>query len=117
MPINRHLHYDENRQREGYTSSSSAQMLRKFVDFISFKRFKIQQMYNTTQNDAMFYDRKVTITIVYKSHQIASISELHRSLMVKQYLDNFKMQYGLDLWSVHFIEKTARKDLITSTMF
>ena len=23
-------------------------------------------MYNTTQNDAMFYDRKLTITIVYK---------------------------------------------------
>ena len=72
-------------------------MLRKFVDFISFKRFKIKQMYSTTQNDAMLYDRKLTITIVYKSHQIASISELHRSLMVKQYLDNFKMQYGLDL--------------------
>ena len=89
-------------------------MLRKFVDFISFKSFKIKQMYNTTQNDAMFYDRKLTITIVYKT---ASISELHRSLMVKQYLDNFKKQYGLDLWSVHFIEKTARKSLITSTMF
>ena len=89
-------------------------MLRKFVDFISFKSFKIKQMYNTTQNDAMFYDRKLTITIVYK---IASISELHRSLMVKQYLDNFKKQYGLDLWSVHFIEKTARKSLIISTMF
>ena len=71
-------------------------------------------MYNTTQNDAMYYDRKLTITIVYK---IASISELHRSLMVKQYLDNFKKQYGLDLWSVHFIEKTARKSLIISTMF
>ena len=89
-------------------------MLRKFVDFISFKSLKIKQIYNTTQNDAMFYDRKLTITIVYK---IASISELHRSLMVKQYLDNFKKQYGLDLWSVHFIEKTASYSLITSTMF
>ena len=92
-------------------------MLPEFVDFKSFKSFTIKQMYNTTQNDAMLYDRKLTITIVYKSHQIASISELHRSLMVKQYLDNFKMQYGLDLWSVHFIKKTARKSLITSTMF
>ena len=29
----------------------------------------------------------------------------------------FKMQYGPDFLSVHFIEKTARKSLITSTMF
>ena len=72
MPINRHLHYDENRQREGYTSSNSAQMLRKFVDFIGFKSFTIKQMYNTTQNDAMLYDRKLAITIVYKSHRLAS---------------------------------------------
>ena len=72
MPIYRHLHYDENRQREGYTSSSSAQMLRKFVDFISFKSFKIKQMYSTIQNDAIFYDRKLAITIVYKLHRLAS---------------------------------------------
>ena len=33
---------------------------------------KIEQMYSTTQNDAMFYDRKLTITIVYKSQRLAS---------------------------------------------
>ena len=34
------------RQRGRYTSSSIARMLRKFVDFMSFKGLKIQQIYN-----------------------------------------------------------------------